>query len=181
MQKLYRVTVFHISLQHPLHVFQMDFWASSVAAFQTHDVIEDKRVKGVWVSFLDLVGFVLWTTWRYSVITIIPSCVFQTVPAGVSVQSYTVVTLCVLKWTSWLWIQQKRNIRTFRLTEPVWVTNTFVSLTHTHTLDFSSVLRSEWNMHRPVTQQSEYWARDSSQWGSFLSGQVNAENNHKYS
>ena len=59
MQKHYRVTVFHISLQHPLHILQMDFCVFSVVDFQTHGVIEDKRVKDVWVSFLDLVGFVL--------------------------------------------------------------------------------------------------------------------------
>ena len=51
----YPVTVHHTPLQSQFDVVHMD----SFDWRQAHDVIEDKRVEGLWVFFLDLVGCVL--------------------------------------------------------------------------------------------------------------------------
>ena len=52
---MYLVTIHHTPLQSKFDVVHMD----SFLYLQAHDVIEDKRVEGLWVFFLDLVGCVL--------------------------------------------------------------------------------------------------------------------------
>ena len=52
---MYPVTIHHTSLQSKFDVVHID----SFDWLQAHDVTEDKRVEGLWVFFLDLVGCVL--------------------------------------------------------------------------------------------------------------------------
>lgn len=52
---MYPVTIHHMSLQSQFDVINMD----SFDWLQAHDVTEDKRIKGLWVFFWDLVSCVL--------------------------------------------------------------------------------------------------------------------------
>lgn len=60
--KVGRKYLYHITVLHMPHQSQFDVVHKDTAVYlQACDVIEDKRVKGVWTSFLDLVGCELWS------------------------------------------------------------------------------------------------------------------------